>query len=197
MNEFGLIKLFDLKKQKQNLEQEIAFLNQQESNLRNTIYQLQHDQEYIEKIARERYMMALPGEKVYRIIREKNLIHNQYVAKHKKQIIYTKYFLFIISISICLSIEQDFKLKKYKINNITYFDVSDLIAAQQLKSTYYDSKEKLEIQINSSKIFISPNSSFYKINSTIFHLTHSTIYKNNKLLIPAKLIFFMVYLKTI
>ena len=94
-------------------------------------------------------------------------------------------FLFIISISICLSIEQDFKLKKYKVNNITYFDVSDLIAAQQLKSTYYDSKEKLEIQINSSKIFISPNSSFYKINSTIFHLTHSTIYKNNKLLIPA------------
>ena len=63
-------------------------------------------------------------------------------------------FLFIISISICLSIEQDFKLKKYKINNITYFDVSDLIAAQQLKSTYYDSKEKLEIKINSNKIFI-------------------------------------------
>tara|TARA_Y100000817_G_C16725276_1_gene485452 strand:+ start:91 stop:405 length:315 start_codon:yes stop_codon:yes gene_type:complete len=73
VNEFGLIKLFDLKKQKQNLEQEIAFLNKQESNLRNTIYQLQHDQEYIEKIARERYMMALPGEKVYRIIREKKL----------------------------------------------------------------------------------------------------------------------------
>ena len=94
VNEFGLIKLFDLKKQKENLEQEIAFLNQQESNLRNTIYQLQHDQEHIEKIARERYMMALPGGKVYRIIREKNLIHNQYVAKHKKQIIYTKYFSF-------------------------------------------------------------------------------------------------------
>ena len=73
VNEFGLIKLFDLKKQKQNLEQEIAFLNKQESNLRNTIYQLQHDQEYIEKIARERYMMVLPGEKVYRIIREKKL----------------------------------------------------------------------------------------------------------------------------
>ena len=73
VNEFGLIKLFDLKKQKENLEQEIAFLNQQESNLRNTIYQLQHDQEYIEKIARERYMMAFPGEKVYRIIREKKL----------------------------------------------------------------------------------------------------------------------------
>jgi len=73
VNEFGLIKLFDLKKQKENLEQEIAFLNQQESNLRNTIYQLQHDQEHIEKIARERYMMALPGEKVYRIIREKKL----------------------------------------------------------------------------------------------------------------------------
>tara|TARA_Y100001970_G_C13682840_1_gene578563 strand:- start:123 stop:437 length:315 start_codon:yes stop_codon:yes gene_type:complete len=73
VNEFGLIKLLDLKKQKQSLEQEIASLDKQESKLRTTIYQLQHDQEYIEKIARERYMMALPGEKVYRIVREKKL----------------------------------------------------------------------------------------------------------------------------
>ena len=73
VNEFGILKLIDLKKQKQNLEQEIVSLDKQEANLRNTIYQLQHDQEYIEKIARERYMMALPGEKVYRIVREKKI----------------------------------------------------------------------------------------------------------------------------
>ena len=62
-----------LKKQKYNLEQKLESLNNQQVNLRQTIHKLQHDHEYIEKIARERYMMVVPGEKVFRIAEEKHV----------------------------------------------------------------------------------------------------------------------------
>ena len=73
VNDFGIIKLVYLKKQKNNLEQKLEALNNQQLNLRQTIYQLQHDYEYIEKIAREKYMMVVPGEKVFRIAEEKHI----------------------------------------------------------------------------------------------------------------------------
>ena len=73
VNDFGVIKLVHLKKQKHNLEQKLESLNNQQFNLRQTIHKLQHDNEYIEKIARERYMMVVPGEKVYRIAEEKQI----------------------------------------------------------------------------------------------------------------------------
>ena len=73
VNDLGIIKLVQLKKQKYNLEQKLESLNNQQVNLRQTIHKLQHDHEYIEKIARERYMMVVPGEKVFRIAEEKHV----------------------------------------------------------------------------------------------------------------------------
>lgn len=73
INEFGLIKLIALKKQKHKLVNELSSIENQQDKLRQKIYRLQHDQEYIEKIARERYMMVEPGEKVYRIASEKQI----------------------------------------------------------------------------------------------------------------------------
>tara|TARA_B110000014_G_C19967233_1_gene500662 strand:- start:483 stop:791 length:309 start_codon:yes stop_codon:yes gene_type:complete len=73
MNDFGVIKLLSLKKEKNNLSKQLENLDIQQKNLHQTIYRLKHDQEYIEKIARERYMMVLPGEKVFRIAKEKQI----------------------------------------------------------------------------------------------------------------------------
>ena len=73
VNDLGIIKLVHLKKQKYNLEQKLESLNNQQANLRQTIHKLQYDHEYIEKIARERYMMVVPGEKVFRIAEEKHI----------------------------------------------------------------------------------------------------------------------------
>ena len=67
VNDFGIIKLVQLKKQKNNLEQKLESLNNQQFNLRQTIHKLQHDYEFIEKIAREKLKMARPGEKVFKI----------------------------------------------------------------------------------------------------------------------------------
>ena len=97
----------------------------------------------------------------------------------------TQLFFLLIVTSLCHAKNSEFKLKTYNINNIIYFDIAEFIDSQDLKSTYYNSKEKLEININNKKIYISPYSSFLKLNNNIFHLTHTTIYSNNKLLIPA------------
>lgn len=103
----------------------------------------------------------------------------------RKIIQYNNIFLIYIFISLCFSKELDFKLRTHTINNVVYLDIAEFIELQNLKSNYFDSKEKLEIQIDNNKIFFSPYSSFCKINKKIFHLNQTILYKNNKLLIPA------------
>ena len=73
INDFGVIKLISLQKEKNKLSIQLEILDIQQNKLHQEIYRLQHDQAYIEKIARERYMMVLPGEKVFRIAKEKQL----------------------------------------------------------------------------------------------------------------------------
>ena len=66
-NDFGLLKLFQLQRQYRELESSLASLLLQQERLRIDINKLQTDNEYIKKIAREKFMMVLPGEKVYRV----------------------------------------------------------------------------------------------------------------------------------
>ena len=66
-NDFGLLKLFKLQHQHKKLEDSLAILLLNQEKLKLEINQLQTNNEYIEKIARERFMMVLPGEKVYRV----------------------------------------------------------------------------------------------------------------------------------
>ena len=72
-NDFGLIKLIELKREQTQLEKEIHQLTRQQINLKNDISNLKTDTEHIEKIAREKFMMAKPGEKVFRVIQYKQV----------------------------------------------------------------------------------------------------------------------------
>ena len=71
-NDFGLLKLAKLQRKHQKLEKSLTTLLSQQEKLRLEINQLQTNNEYIEKIAREKFMMVLPGEKVYRVQEIKN-----------------------------------------------------------------------------------------------------------------------------
>ena len=71
-NDFGLLKLIQLQKEHQELEHSLQGLLSQQEKLHKKIVKLQTDNEYIEKIARERFMMVLPGEKVYRVQERKH-----------------------------------------------------------------------------------------------------------------------------
>jgi len=76
VNDFGLIKLFKLQRKHANLKNELNHLLLQQAELNEEISRLQIDERYIQKIAREKYMMVEPGERVYRVQEEKTLNTN-------------------------------------------------------------------------------------------------------------------------
>ena len=99
----------------------------------------------------------------------------------------SKIFLILIIISTVFANniqKSEIELSTLSYNNIDYLSAAAFIQKHQLKSTYYDSKEKLEIVFEDKKIYFSPFSSYCKVNDKIYHLTHETILKNNKLYIP-------------
>ena len=75
-NDFGLIQLFQLQQKKNELTNESEKLLNQQITLRDEIDRLQTDDEYIEKLAREKFMMVMPGEKIYRVKNEKIITIN-------------------------------------------------------------------------------------------------------------------------
>ena len=72
-NEFGLIKLFKLKNKQVQLQTELEQLLLQQGGLREEIDKLQNDEAYVQQIAREKFMMVVPGEKVYRVQNQKEI----------------------------------------------------------------------------------------------------------------------------
>lgn len=63
----GLVSLWELKKEKVEIQQEINSLRKEIANLKRESEKLEFDQDYVEKIAREKLKMAKPGEKVFKI----------------------------------------------------------------------------------------------------------------------------------
>lgn len=66
---YGLIQLWRLKQREVALNREVMRLQVQQDSLRREIQLLQSDTTYIEKIARERYKLGKPGEKIYKIVK--------------------------------------------------------------------------------------------------------------------------------
>lgn len=69
---YGLIQLWRLQQRRATLDRDIVRLQQQQDSLSQEIQLLQHDSAYIEKVARERYHMGKPGEKIYTIVKQEN-----------------------------------------------------------------------------------------------------------------------------
>ena len=70
-SDFGLKDLLKLKQQKNQLNFKIQTLYEQQLSLQQEIKSLTNDSNYIEKIAREKFLMVKPGEKVFRVIENK------------------------------------------------------------------------------------------------------------------------------
>ncbi len=66
----GLINLWFLKKEKQEIQNEINDLRNQIAMLEKEEEKLKFDEKYIEKIAREKFKMVKPGERVFKIVDE-------------------------------------------------------------------------------------------------------------------------------
>ena len=68
----GLINLWSLKKEKLDIDNEIEDLRVQIAMLEKEEEKLKFDEKYIEKIAREKFKMVKPGERVFKIVEEES-----------------------------------------------------------------------------------------------------------------------------
>ena len=68
----GLINLWSLKKEKLEIQNEINDLRNQIAILEKEEEKLKFDEKYIEKIAREKFKMVKPGERVFKVTDEES-----------------------------------------------------------------------------------------------------------------------------
>ena len=64
----GLFQLYTLKKEKKEIQKKIELFRKERELLIEEKNRLENDLKYIEKLAREKYRMAKPGEKVFKVI---------------------------------------------------------------------------------------------------------------------------------
>ena len=62
-----------LNSKKLTMQNDLEQLLTQQIKLKDEIERLNSDQEYIEKIAREKFMLVKPGEKVFKVVESKTM----------------------------------------------------------------------------------------------------------------------------
>mgnify|MGYP002640453955 CR=1 FL=1 len=70
MHDEGLYSLLQLKQEIRDMETHIARLEMEKAELESERDRLLNDPDYLERIARERFRMAKPGEKVFHVVTE-------------------------------------------------------------------------------------------------------------------------------
>ncbi|MEE2858856.1 MAG: N-acetylmuramoyl-L-alanine amidase [Candidatus Neomarinimicrobiota bacterium] len=94
------------------------------------------------------------------------------------------YFLFFV-FQILFSQENLIsKTKLYDINGIKYLSALEYAKTQNIRTLFYDDKEKLELRFQNTKLLLSPHSSFIKVNETTYHMYSAVIYDGNDFYIP-------------
>ncbi len=73
INDSGILKLIEVKREHTRLSKEISTLQAHQIKLNNEIHELKTNAGFIEKIAREKFMMAKPGEKVFKVVQYKTV----------------------------------------------------------------------------------------------------------------------------
>ena len=75
-NDLGVVKLYQLNNKKNIIRDEIDNLIAQEIKLTDQIQNLSNNDEYLKNIARNKFHLVQPGEKIYKVIERKN-IHSE------------------------------------------------------------------------------------------------------------------------
>ena len=72
-NDMGIVRWYQLRNERNQVQVAIDQLIQQEVELTNELDRLSNDKEYIKKLAREKFHMVKPGEKVFRVINRRKI----------------------------------------------------------------------------------------------------------------------------
>ena len=76
-NDMGIMKWYHLKQELNKIQITIDQLISKEKVLNEELWQLKNDDQYIKKIARERFHMVRPGEKVFRVV-DRRSVNNRH-----------------------------------------------------------------------------------------------------------------------
>ena len=63
----GVLKLYKIKNERKMIQKKITELREEKERLKNEKSRVENDVSYIEKIAREKYKMVKPGEKIFKV----------------------------------------------------------------------------------------------------------------------------------
>ena len=64
----GVLKLYKIKNERKVIQKKITELREEREYLKNEKSRIENDLGYLEKIAREKYKMVKPGEKIFKVI---------------------------------------------------------------------------------------------------------------------------------
>ena len=64
----GLLKLYKIKSQRKTIQTHIAQLRNEREKAKEKKNKIENDLNYIEKLAREKYKMVKPGEKIFKVV---------------------------------------------------------------------------------------------------------------------------------
>ena len=64
----GLLKLYKIKSERQMIQKKITLLREEREKLKTEKIKIENDLSHIEKIAREKYKMVKPGEKIFKVV---------------------------------------------------------------------------------------------------------------------------------
>lgn len=64
----GLLKLYKIKSQRKTIQTHIAQLRNEKAKAKDKKNRIENDLNYIEKMAREKYKMVKPGEKIFKVV---------------------------------------------------------------------------------------------------------------------------------
>ena len=76
------------------------------------------------------------------------------------------------------------KTRLYDINGNKYISALEYADSQNIRTIFYDDKEKLEFRFQNYKLLISSYSSFIRINDDIYHMYLPVVYDGNDFFIP-------------
>jgi N-acetylmuramoyl-L-alanine amidase len=104
------------------------------------------------------------------------------------------FYLFISSLIFCfLNIGhsadvpmKNVKMKLHTFDGVQYISGIEFAETQNIRTIFYEDKEKLEFRFPESKVTISPHSSYIKVDDKIFHMYLPVIYDGTDFFIPAE-----------
>ena len=98
----------------------------------------------------------------------------------------TLFFCSLLFQLIIGQIDEVTKTKLYDIKGIKYISALEYAEAQNVRTLFYENKEKLEFRFQNIKLVVSPHSSFIRLNDKTFHMYLPVIYNGNDFFIPVE-----------